>query len=260
MRMNTEQVCRGIGDGMFAEGVLWQHGKSRAVDGRMPDQPEAREGKTGLHGMAERPVLPRKPGNAGGGKGPWFKGDAGRGEGEEIGVSLRTPESVWKLQGALHAKAKGEPSYRFYSLYDKIHRKDVLLHAWNCCRANGGAAGVDGQSFEQIEAWGLEGWLGELAEEIRKKTYRAQAVRRVWIPKPDGKQRPLGIPTPPLPTSPAIGQKMCAVRTTTRRLAEAFPILRDMLPRDQSFSPELRQDAQRKSQFAGIDLVSVTPS
>jgi hypothetical protein len=66
----------------------------------MPDQPEAREGKTGLHGMAERPVLPRKPGNSGGGKGPWFKGDAGSSEGEEIGVSLRTPERVWKLQGA----------------------------------------------------------------------------------------------------------------------------------------------------------------
>ena len=82
----------------------------------MPDQPEAREGETGLRGMAERPVLPRKPGNAGGGKGPWFKDDAGRSEGEEIGVSLRTPERVWKLQGALHAKAKGEPSYRFYSL------------------------------------------------------------------------------------------------------------------------------------------------
>jgi hypothetical protein len=81
--------------------------------------------------MAERPVLPRKPGNAGGGKGPWFKDDAGRSEGEEIGVSLRTPERVWKLQGALHAKAKGEPSYRFYSLYDKIHRKDVLSYAWN---------------------------------------------------------------------------------------------------------------------------------
>ena len=110
-------------------------------------------------------------------------------------MSLRTPERVWKLQGALHAKAKGEPIYRFYSLYDKIHRKDVLSHAWNCCRDNGGGAGVDGQSFEQIEAWGLERWLGELAEEIRKKTYRPQAVRRVWIPKPDGKQRPLGIPT-----------------------------------------------------------------
>ena len=104
-------------------------------------------------------------------------------------MSLRTPERVWKLQGA-----KGEPSYRFYSLYDKIHRKEVLSYAWNCCRANGGGAGVDGQSFEQIEARGLERWLGELAEEIRKKTYRPQAVRRVWIPKPDGKQRPLGIP------------------------------------------------------------------
>ena len=152
---STARVCRGIGDGMFAEGVLWQHGKSRAVDRRMPDQPETREGKTGLDGMAERPVLPRKPGNAGGGKGPWFKGDAGRSEGEEIGVSLRTPERVRKLQGALHAEAKGEPSYRFYSLYDKIHRKEVLLHAWNCCRAYGGVCGVDGQSFEQIEAWGL---------------------------------------------------------------------------------------------------------
>ena len=150
----------------------------------MPDQPEAREGKTGLHGMAERPVLPRKPGNAGGGKGPWFKGDAGRGEGEEIGVSLRTPESVWKLQGALHAKAKGEPSYRFYSLYDKIHRKDVLLHAWNCCRANGGAAGVDGQSFEQIEAWGLEGWLGELAEEIRRRPIGRRRCGGFGYPSP----------------------------------------------------------------------------
>src|SRR4029077_17293396 len=92
---------------MFAEGVLWQHGKFRAADRRMPDQPEAREGETGLRGMAERPVLPTKPGNAGGGKGPWFKDDAGRSEREEIGVSLRTPERVWKLQGALHAKAKG---------------------------------------------------------------------------------------------------------------------------------------------------------
>ena len=125
-------------------------------------------------------------------------------------MSLRTPERVWKLQGALHAKAKGEPSYRFYSLYDKIHRKDVLSYAWNCCRANGGA-GVDGQSFEQIEVWGLERWLGELAEEIRKKTYRPQAVRRVWIPKPDGKQRPLGIPT------------VSSYRTSFKSLLESAP-------------------------------------
>jgi hypothetical protein len=145
--------------------------------------------------MAERPVLPKKPGNAGGGKGPWFKDNAGRSDGEEIGVSLPTPESVWKLQAALHAKAKGEPAYRFYSLYDKIRRDDVMLYAWKRCRANGGTAGVDGQSFEQIEAEGLERWLAELREEVWKRTYRPQAVRRVWIPKADGKQRPLGIPT-----------------------------------------------------------------
>jgi RNA-directed DNA polymerase len=110
-------------------------------------------------------------------------------------MSLKTPESVGKLQAALHAKAKKEPVYRFYSLYDKIHRKDVLKHAWMRCRENGGAAGVDAESFEQIEAGGVERWLEELTKEIREKTYRPNAVRRVWIPKPDGKQRPLGIPT-----------------------------------------------------------------
>jgi len=110
-------------------------------------------------------------------------------------MSLSTPESVQKLQAALHAKAKGSPSYRFYTVYDKVHRMDILSYAYRCCRANGGAPGVDGQDFAEIEAYGLERWLGELAEELRKKTYRSQAVRRVWIPKPDGKQRPLGIPT-----------------------------------------------------------------
>ena len=79
---------------MFAEGVLWQHGKSRVVDRRMPDQPEAREGKTGLHGMAERPGLGEQPTKPGGGKGPWFKADAGRSEGKEVGVSLRTQGRV----------------------------------------------------------------------------------------------------------------------------------------------------------------------
>jgi group II intron reverse transcriptase/maturase len=95
----------------------------------------------------------------------------------------------------LHAKAKGAPNYRFYALYDKLYRADVLAYAYACCRDNDGAAGVDGQTFEQIEASGSEKWLGELAEALRKKTYRRQAVRRVYIPKPDGKQRPLGIPT-----------------------------------------------------------------
>lgn len=110
-------------------------------------------------------------------------------------MSLITPESVWALQEALHAKAKREPTCRFHSLYDKIYRKDVLLHAWKCCRANGGAPGVDGVTFEQIEASGVGDWLEELIKELREKTYRPQAVLRVWIPKPGSdKKRPLGIP------------------------------------------------------------------
>jgi group II intron reverse transcriptase/maturase len=95
----------------------------------------------------------------------------------------------------LHTKAKKASSYRFYALYDKVYRADVLRHAYECCRANDGAAGVDGQTFDDIATTGLERWLDALAEELRQKTYRPQAVRRVWIPKADGKQRPLGIPT-----------------------------------------------------------------
>ena len=110
-------------------------------------------------------------------------------------MSLTTPPSVRELQIALYVKAKANPTYRFYALYDKIYREDVLLWAWGCCRANGGSAGVDGESFAKIEARGVEGWLEELAQELRTKTYRPQAVRRVNIPKPDGKTRPLGIPT-----------------------------------------------------------------
>jgi retron-type reverse transcriptase len=114
-----------------------------------------------------------------------------------LAVSLRTPEKVEKLQAALHAKAKGSPSYRFYVLYDKVYREDVLQFAYRLCLRNGGAPGVDGERFEDIEASGVDRWLGELTEELRNKTYRPQAVRRVWIPKPDGTRRPLGIPTVP---------------------------------------------------------------
>ncbi len=110
-------------------------------------------------------------------------------------MSLLPPLKVGKLQETLHAKAKSAPTYRFYALYDKVYRLDVLWHAYQSCRANDGAAGVDGQTFEDIEAYGAMQWLGELAEQLRKKTYRPQAVRRVYIPKPDGTQRPLGIPT-----------------------------------------------------------------
>ena len=90
-------------------------------------------------------------------------------------MSLTTPESVRKLQRALYAKAKANPAYRFYALYDKVYRKDVLWHAWGCCRANGGAAGVDGESFEQIESRGVEAWLDGLMEELKTKTYRPGA-------------------------------------------------------------------------------------
>lgn len=110
-------------------------------------------------------------------------------------MSLKPPEKVGKLQAALHDKAKRNPSYRFYLLYDKVHRADILSFAYECCRQNAGAPGVDGQTFADIEQYGRDRWLGELTEELKRRTYQPQAVRRVWIPKPDGKQRPLGIPT-----------------------------------------------------------------
>jgi len=109
--------------------------------------------------------------------------------------NLQTSESIQRLRTALHTKAKEEPKYRFYLLYDKIYRQDVLLHAYRSCKANKGAAGVDGVDFETIEKYGVERWLGELAERLRKKDYQPEAVRRVMIPKPNGKLRPLGIPT-----------------------------------------------------------------
>jgi RNA-directed DNA polymerase len=112
-----------------------------------------------------------------------------------LAMSLETPEKIRSLQRKLYCKAKAEPAFRFYVLYDKICREDVLGHAYALARANAGAPGVDGVTFAQIEASGVEAWLAGLREDLVAKTYRPDAVRRVMIPKPGGGERPLGIPT-----------------------------------------------------------------
>ena len=137
-------------------------------------------------------------------------------------MSLTTPFSVQKLQTALHAKAKESPKLRFHALYDKVYRKDVLAYAYERCQANGGAAGMDNQTFENIEAYGREQWLDELTQALKSRTYQPQPVRRVYIPKPDGKQRPLGIPT--------IRDRV--VQTSAMLVLE--PIFEADLPTDQS--------------------------
>src|ERR1700682_1322668 len=109
-------------------------------------------------------------------------------------MSLATPERIRSLQRKLYRKAKAEPAFRFYVLYDKICREDILRHAYGLARTTAGAPGVDGVSFAQIEAQGLEAWLAGLREDLVSKTYRPDPVRRVMIPKAGGGERPLGIP------------------------------------------------------------------
>ena len=107
-------------------------------------------------------------------------------------MRLSTPEKLRQLQRKLYVKSKQETEFRFYSLYDKIRRRDVLEHAWRLVRSNRGALGIDGVNIEQAEVR-IEKLLNELQEELKTERYRSQAVRRVYIPKPDGRQRPLGI-------------------------------------------------------------------
>jgi RNA-directed DNA polymerase len=142
-------------------------------------------------------------------------------------MSLTPPLKVGKLQTALHTKAKNSPDYRFYALYDKVYRRDVLAFAYVRCLNNGGAPGVDGQSFDDIEKSGRDQWLDELAEELRNGTYQPQPVRRVYIPKADGKQRPLGIPC----------IKDRVVQTATMLVLE--PIFEaDLEPEQHAYRPE----------------------
>jgi RNA-directed DNA polymerase len=110
-------------------------------------------------------------------------------------MSLATPDNIRTLQRKLYLKAKAEPGFRFYLLYDKVYRADILRHAYDLARANNGAPGVDGVDFAAIEAGGLENWLTGIEKELRSKTYQPQPVRRVMIPKPGGGERLLGIPT-----------------------------------------------------------------
>jgi len=112
-----------------------------------------------------------------------------------LAMSPVTPDKIRSLQRKLYCKAKAEPAFRFYVLYDKICREDILRHAYGLARANAGAPGVDGMSFAQIEERGLEAWLAGLREELVSKTYRPDPVRRVMIPKIGGGERALGIPT-----------------------------------------------------------------
>jgi RNA-directed DNA polymerase len=110
-------------------------------------------------------------------------------------MSLQTPDKIRTLQRKLYRKAKAEPAFRFYVLYDKICRDDILYHAYRLARSNAGSPGVDGVTFARIEAAGTQEWLSGLREELVSKTYRPQPVRRVMLPKPGGGERPLGIPT-----------------------------------------------------------------
>jgi len=122
---------------------------------------------------------------------------------------------------ALHAKAKAEPAYRFYALYDKIYREDILAHAYAQCRSNKGAPGVDGQDLADIEAYGVERWLGELALALKEEKYRPDPIRRVFIPKANGKMRPLGIST--------VRDRVCM----TAAMLVLDPIFEADLPREQ---------------------------
>src|SRR5216684_5102432 len=171
-----------------------QHGRPIAAKGRGPHfhhWVEAAVGVGGAHSTAWTGRTTKPAGR----EGALVRGAHQRVKGREIGVSLATPPKLRRLQEALYTKAKQAPAYRFYLLYDKVYRADILAHAYALSQQHGGAPGVDGVTFEDIEGAGLERWLAAVQEALRTQTYRPQPVRRVMIPKPGGGERPLGIPT-----------------------------------------------------------------
>ena len=166
--------------------------------------------------------------------------------------NLSTPKTVQKLQKALHAKAKAEAGYRFYALYDKISREDILAHAFAQCRSNKGAPGVDGQDFADIETYGIERWLGELALALREESYQPDPIRRVFIPKANGKLRPLGIST--------VRDRVCM----TAAMLVLEPIFEADLPPEQyAYRPgamRSRRWSRWKSCCSGAIRKSLTPT
>src|SRR5216684_4852653 len=171
-----------------------QHGRPIAAKGRGPHfhhWVEAAVGVGGAHSTAWTGRTTKPAGR----EGALVRGAHQRVKGREIGVSLATPPKLRRLQEALYTKAKQELAYRFYLLYDKVYRTDILAHAYTLSQQHGGAPGVDGVTFEDIEGEGRERWLAAVQEGLRTQTYRPQPVRRVLIPKPGGGERPLGIPT-----------------------------------------------------------------
>ena len=159
------------------------------------DQPDAREGWSGRLGVAERLVVPMKPGNAGGGKGPWFRTDARSRKGREIGQPINSGKCSETADGVTRESEVGILAIASMPCTTRSYREDILAHAYAQCRSNKGAPGVDGQDFADVEAYGVERWLGELALALREESYRPDPIRRVFIPKANGKLRPLGIST-----------------------------------------------------------------